>query len=86
MKGIETINLVILVNSDVNKYIRLLRKQTSKSIGEIKKIIAGESVLEYDYYDADKLTSLVNTSEKLRLMGADIKIFEGEEEITLDMV
>lgn len=83
----ETINLVILDNSDVNKYIPLLRKQTSKSMSEIKKdIIAGESVIEYDYYDADELTSLVKTFEELLLMGADIKIFEDEEEITLDMV
>ena len=73
----ETINLVILDNSDVNKYIPVLRKQTSKSMSEIKKdIVAGESVIEYDYYDADELTSLVTTSEELLLMGADIKILK----------
>lgn len=48
--------------------------------------MAGKSVIEYDYYDADELTSLVKTSEKLLLMGADIKVFEDKEEITLDMV
>lgn len=83
----ETINLVVLNDSNVNKYIPLLRKKTSKSISDIKRNISmGNAVIEVDYYDAEELKSLVTSAEELLLMGASIKIYEDEEEITLDMV
>jgi hypothetical protein len=46
----------------------------------------GNSVIECDYYDADELKFLVKSAEELKVMGASIKIYEDEEEITLDMV
>ncbi|AWC32958.1 hypothetical protein ACRS52_21020 [Bacillus cytotoxicus] len=83
----ETINLVVLNDSNANKYIPLLRKKTSKSISDIKQNISmGNPVIECDYYDEEELKFLVTSAEELLLMGASIKIYEDEEEITLEMV
>lgn len=83
----DTINLVVLNDSNANKYIPLLRKKTSKSISDIKQNISmGNPVIECDYYDAEELEFLVASAEELLLMGASIKIYEDEEEITLEMV
>ena len=83
----DTINLVVLNNSNANKYIPLLRKKTSKSISDIKQNISmGNPVIKSDYYDAEELEFLVASAEELLLMGASIKVYEDEEEITLEMV
>jgi hypothetical protein len=87
MIKMETINIVVLNDSNTNKYIPFLRKKTSKSISDLKQDISmGNSVIECDYYDADELKFLVKSAEELKVMGASIKIYEDEEEITLDMV
>lgn len=89
MIDLDTINLVVFNDADINKYIPLLRKKTSKSISEIKQNISlGKPVIESDYYDADELKSLVRSAEELILLGANIKIYEDEDGdvITLDMV
>jgi hypothetical protein len=87
MIDMETINLVVLNDSNANKYIPLLRKKTSKSISDIKQNISmGNPVIKCDYYDEEELKFLVTSAEELLLMGASIKIYEDEEEITLEMV
>lgn len=87
MVNMETINLVILNDSNPNQYIPLLRKKTSKSISDLRKNISLEKpVIESDYYDAEELKNLVKVAEDLLSLGANIKIFEDKEEITIDMV
>ncbi|USL40185.1 hypothetical protein [Priestia megaterium] len=83
----HTISLVVLNDSNVNKYIPLLRQKTFKFISDIKQNISMRNpVIECDYYDAEELELLVASAEELLLMGASIKIYEDEEEITLKMV
>lgn len=82
-----TVNLVVLHDSNSNKYLPLIRKKTSKSISEIKQNMKIEKpVMEYNYDDADRLKSLVKFAEELLSMGASIKLYEEEELITLEMV
>jgi hypothetical protein len=40
MIKMETINIVVLNDSNTNKYIPFLRKKTSKSISDLNKISA----------------------------------------------
>lgn len=83
----DTINLVVQSDSNVNKYIPMLRKKTSKSISDIKQNLnLGNPVIVCDYYDEEELKFLVTSAEELLQMGATIKIFEDDEEITLEMV
>ncbi|MEH6852784.1 MULTISPECIES: hypothetical protein [Bacillus] len=87
MVELGTVNLVVLNDSNFNKYLPLLRKKTSKSISEIKQDMETEKpVIESDYNDVDQLKSLVKSAEELLSMGASIKIYEDEEVITLEMV
>ncbi|WP_240517460.1 hypothetical protein [Bacillus pseudomycoides] len=80
-------NVVVLHDSNSNKYLPLIRKKTSKSISEIKQKMKTEKpVMECNYDDADQLRSLVNCAEELLSMGACIKLYEEEELITLEMV
>lgn len=82
-----TVNVVVLHDSNSNKYLPLIRKKTSKSISEIKQNMKTEKpVMECNYDDADQLRSLVKCAEELLSMGASIKIYEEEEWITLEMV
>ncbi|MED3897470.1 DUF600 family protein [Priestia aryabhattai] len=83
----HTISLVVFNGSNVNKYIPLLRQKTLKSISDIKQNISMRiPVIVCDYYDAEALEGLVASAEELLLMGASIKVYEDEEEITLNMV
>lgn len=78
---------IVLNDSSINKYIPLLRKVTSKPISEIKHAIKLEKpVIECDYYDENQLLTLVKSSEQLPSLGAKIKIYENEREISLEMV
>lgn len=80
-------NLVVLHDSNSNKYLPLIRKKTSKSISEIKQNMKTEKpVMECNYDDADQLRSLVKCAEELLSMGASINLYEEEEWITLEMV
>lgn len=86
MVDLVTVNVVVLHNLNSNKYLPLIRKKTSKLISEIKQNMKTEKpVIEYNYDDADQLKSLVKSAEELLAMGASIKIYEGEELITLRM-
>ncbi len=82
-----SVKLVILNDSNANKYISLLRKKTSKSISEIKQNISmGKPFIVCDYYNERELKFLVSVAEELLSMGACIKILEDNEEITIEMV
>ncbi|MEB4869251.1 MULTISPECIES: hypothetical protein [Priestia] len=77
----HTISLVVFNDSNVNKYIPLLRQKTLKSISDIKQNISMRiPVIVCDYYDAEALEGLVASAEELLLMGASIKVYEDEEE------
>ncbi|MEH7457395.1 hypothetical protein V7183_09150 [Bacillus sp. JJ1127] len=87
MIAVVTVNLVVLNDSNSNKYLPLIRKKTSKSISEIKQNMKTEKpVMECNYDDADQLKSLVKSAEELIAMGASIKMYEDEALITLEMV
>ncbi|WFA04061.1 hypothetical protein [Bacillus sp. HSf4] len=81
------IDVEVLNDSNITKYISLLRKTSSKPIKELKQAIeSGKPVIECDYYDTGELKSLVNIIEQLLSLGASIKINENNREITLEMV
>ncbi|ASB89485.1 hypothetical protein CHH92_05150 [Bacillus sonorensis] len=83
----DLIYVEVLNDSNIRKYISLLRKTSSQPIKELKQAIeSGKPVIECDYYDTEELKSLVNTIEQLLSMGASIKIYENDREITLEMV
>jgi|SRR5690625_1549613 len=83
----DQIYLFIDNDDSTNKYISVVRKVTSHSINEIKLAIEKEKpVAKYDYYDQDELLNLVRLSEKLIDLGANIKIFEDDLQISLEMV
>lgn len=87
MAKVETIHLVVFNDYNVNKHIRLLRRRTSKSIGDIREnILMGKPVIKCSYSNKGELECLVLSAEELIQMGASIKIYESEEEITLLLV
>src|SRR5699024_6543728 len=83
----DQIYLFIDNDNSTNKYISVVRRFTSHSINEIKLAIEKEkTVAAYDYYDQDELLNLVELAEKLIGVGANIKIYEDDRQISLDMV
>ncbi|AAU23745.1 hypothetical protein MOE82_02000 [Bacillus licheniformis] len=82
----DFIYVEVLNDSNITKYISLLRKTSSKPINELKQAIeTGKPVIECDYYDTEELKSLVIIIEQLLSLGASIKIYENDREITLEM-
>lgn len=82
-----SIHLVVLNDQSINKYVSLLRKTTGRSISEILDAIkSGSSVIECNYYEENELAFLLKIAEQLRSIGAKIKIFEEDKEITIEMV
>ncbi|AKQ73402.1 hypothetical protein SFC27_03475 [Bacillus licheniformis] len=79
----DFIYVEVLNDSNITKYISLLRKTSSKPINELKQAI--ETGNECDYYDTEELKSLVIIIEQLLSLGASIKIYENDREITLEM-
>ncbi|MBJ8030330.1 hypothetical protein [Bacillus cereus group sp. N21] len=81
------VNLIIVTDKNTNKYIPLLRKVTSQSISEIKKNIETlEPVMIKESYDTDGLTSLQRTAEKLINMGAELRFYQNNHIISLEMI
>lgn len=83
----ESIDLIVLNDTHINKYITVLRKATGKPIGEIKdSILKSIPVLKCDYYDQEELSNLVKIVERLSSLGAKIEIYESNREISVEMV
>ncbi|WAJ16954.1 hypothetical protein OU809_09430 [Bacillus paralicheniformis] len=83
----DLIYVEVLNDSNITKYISLLRKTSSKPIKELKQAIElGKPVIECDYYDTEELKLLVIIIEQLLSLGASIKIYENDREITLEML
>ena len=81
------ISLKIMKDSNISKYISIIRKATGQSISDIKRAIENNDyAVESDYYDSDELNTLVITAEALVAIGAKLEIYEDDRETTIQMV
>lgn len=81
----DTISVKVQNEGNINKYISIIRKETGKSIAEIKKGIENSyKVIECDYYENEEVNRVILVIEELIKNGAKIQIYENDRLINLE--
>ncbi|MFE4525211.1 hypothetical protein ACFRCQ_24400 [Cytobacillus firmus] len=79
----------IKIEKDTNevKYISLLRKNTKKSISEIKELLNNnEFILSCDLLEVDELLEMKKIVNLLLKAGAKVHIFEENREVSIEFL
>lgn len=80
-------NLRIEKDANEVKYISILRKNTGKSIYEIKELINNNAfVLSYNLIDIDELLSMKKIVNSLLKSGAKIHLYEDNREVSIEFL
>ncbi|WP_111291158.1 hypothetical protein [Bacillus safensis] len=72
-------------DDDQIKYISILRKQTDKSISEIKEAM-NDFILSYNLLDIDELKEMKNIISLLEKAGAKMHIYEDNREVSVEFL
>ena len=81
----DKISVKVKNDANINKYILIIRKETGKSIAEIKNAIeSNKKVMECDYYENDEVISIISVIEKLINAAANVEIYENEDISSLE--
>lgn len=79
----------IQIEKDTNevKYISILRKNTNKSISEIKELLNNNDfILSYNLLEIDELLDMKKIVSLLLEAGAKVHIFEENREVSLEFL
>ena len=79
----------IQIEKDTNevKYISILRKNTDKSISEIKELLNNNDfILSYDLLEIDELLEMKRIVSLLLEAGAKVHIFEENREVSIEFL
>ena len=79
----------IQMEKDTNevKYISILRKNTNKSISEIKELINNNDfILSYNLLEIDELLEMKKVVSLLLEAGAKVHIFEENREVSIEFL
>jgi len=79
----------IQIEKDTNevKYISILRKNTSKSISEIKELLNNNDfILSYNLLEIDELLEMKKIVSLLLEAGAKVYIFEENREVNIEFL
>ncbi|KHD37941.1 hypothetical protein NL50_00045 [Clostridium acetobutylicum] len=81
----DTISVKVQNDGNINKYISIIRKETGKSIAEIKKAIENsDKIIECDYYESEEINRVILVIEYLIKSGAKVEIYEDNSISTLE--
>ena len=79
----------IQIEQDTNevKYISILRKNTNKSISEIKELLNNNDfILSYNLLETDELLKMKKIVSLLLEAGAKINIFEDNRKVSIEFL
>ncbi|RIW28915.1 hypothetical protein D3H55_20310 [Bacillus salacetis] len=79
----------VQIEKDANevKYISILRKNTNKSISEIKELINNNDfILSYDLLETDELLEMRKIISLLLEAGANVQIYEDNREVSIEFL
>ncbi|MFJ7934352.1 hypothetical protein [Sporosarcina sp. NPDC096371] len=79
----------IQIEKDTNevKYISILRKNTNKSISEIKELLNNNDfILSYNLLEIDELLEMKKIVSLLLEAGAKVHIFEENREVSIEFL
>ena len=80
-------NIQIKKDTNVVKYISILRKNTDKSISEIKELLNNNDfILSYDLLEIDELLEMKRIVSLLLEAGAKVHIFEENREVSIEFL
>ncbi|VXC56299.1 conserved hypothetical protein [Bacillus sp. 349Y] len=80
-------NVKIEKDTQVLKYIPIVRKRTGKSISELKESLENENyILTCNGINIDELLEMKNTIGLLLNAGAAVHIFEGDREVSVEFL
>ncbi|MBR6403678.1 MAG: hypothetical protein IKS48_09885 [Eubacterium sp.] len=84
----DMIGIVIDQYNSPTEVIKILRKYTNDSIGDIKNNISnGNAVLTCSYYDDVEISNrILKCIDKLKAKETTVKIIKGEEEIPISLL
>ncbi|MEK4425940.1 hypothetical protein [Solibacillus sp. FSL K6-1523] len=81
------LNMQIEKDTNEVKYISILRKNTNKSISEIKKLLNNnEFILSYNLLEIDELLEMKKIVNLLLEAGAKVHIFEENREVSIEFL
>lgn len=79
----------VRIEKDANevKYISILRKNTNKSITEIKELINNNDfILSYNLLDIDELLEMKKIVSLLLEAGAKVHVYEDKREVSIEFL
>lgn len=80
-------NIQIEKDTHEVKYISILRKNTNKSISEIKELLNNNDfILSYNLLEIDELLEMKKTVSLLLEAGAKVHIFEENREVSIEFL
>lgn len=80
-------NMQIEKDTNEIKYISILRKNTNKSISEIKELLNNNDfILSYDLLEIDELLEMKKIVSLLLEAGAKVHIFEENREVGIEFL
>ncbi|WP_273834232.1 hypothetical protein [Guptibacillus sedimenti] len=80
-------NMQLEKDANEVKYISILRKNTNKSINELKTLLNNnEYVLSYNILDIDELLEMKKIISSLLNAGAKVHIYEDNREVNMEFL
>ncbi len=77
----DTIGLKIAKYNSIGDAIKILRKHTALSIGELSSRISNNKyVLEFDYIDHEGVKTIISCYEELKEKGIESSLYELDDE------
>ncbi|MCC5803783.1 hypothetical protein [Rossellomorea vietnamensis] len=80
------INIQIEKDTNEVKYITILRKNTNKSISEIKELLNSDYILSYNLIDIDELLEMKKIVRLLSKAGAKVHVFEEDRKVSIEFL
>ena len=81
------INIKIEKDADEVKYISILRKNTNKSISEIKELLNNNDfILSYNLFEIDELLEMKKIVSLLLAANAKVHMFEEKREVSIEFL
>ncbi|MER2259190.1 MAG: hypothetical protein ABS945_11325 [Priestia megaterium] len=81
------INIKIEKDADEVKYISILRKNTNKSISEIKELLNNNDfILSYNLFEIDELLEMKKIVSLLLAANAKVHMYEEKREVSIEFL
>ncbi|WP_061808736.1 hypothetical protein [Rossellomorea vietnamensis] len=80
------INIQIEKDTHEVKYITILRKNTNKSLSELKELLNSDYILSYNLIDIDELLEMKKIVRLLSKAGAKVHVFEEDRKVSIEFL